>query len=51
MQNLIGRLSNDGELHKLLTEERMRTDVHRRNYAQLKLEYMKYYNKSLVNHC
>lgn len=41
MQNLLGRLSNDGELHKLLAEERMRTDVHKRNYAKLKLEYMK----------
>lgn len=41
MKDILSRLNSDAELHKLLSDERMRCETHKANYAKLKSEYMK----------
>lgn len=41
MEELLQRLADDAELHKLLSDEKMRSEIHRSNYEKLKAEYLK----------
>eukprot|EP00094_Tigriopus_californicus_P011231 TCALIF_10838-PA protein Name:"Similar to CCDC41 Centrosomal protein of 83 kDa (Homo sapiens)" AED:0.14 eAED:0.14 QI:0/0.62/0.44/0.66/1/1/9/0/652 len=41
MESIAQRLAGDGELHKLLTHEKMRNEVHKSNYEKLKAEFLK----------
>ena len=41
LTNVLQRLADDAELHKLLSDEKMRCEIHRSNYEKLKVEYLK----------
>ena len=41
MFDILRRLKDDSELHKLLVDERMRCQLHKTNYDKLKAEYTK----------
>ena len=41
LTNVLQRLADDAELHKLLSDEKMRCEIHRSNYEKLKAEYLK----------
>ena len=41
MVEVLQRLADDAELHKLLSDEKMRCEIHRSNYEKIKAEYLK----------
>jgi hypothetical protein len=41
MDEILHRLADDAELYKLLSQEKMRCELHRRNYEKLKVEYLR----------
>ena len=41
LNEVLQRLADDAELHKLLSEEKMRCEIHKSNYEKLKAEYLK----------
>lgn len=43
MVEVLQRLADDAELHKLLSDEKMRCEIHRSNYEKIKAEYLRYY--------
>ena len=38
---ILQRLADDAELHKLLSDEKMRCEIHRSNYEKIKAEYLR----------
>ena len=42
MVEVLQRLADDAELHKLLSDEKMRCEIHRSNYEKIKAEYLRY---------
>ena len=43
MVEVLQRLADDAELHKLLSDEKMRCEIHRSNYEKIKAEYLRYF--------
>lgn len=41
LEEILDRLTNDSELHKMLAEERMRCEMHKHNYEKIKAQYIK----------
>ena len=42
MGEILQRLADDAELHKLLSDEKMRCEIHKSNYEKIKAEYLRY---------
>ena len=41
LSEILQRLADDAELHKLLSDEKMRCEIHRSNYEKIKAEYLR----------
>ena len=41
MAEILQRLADDAELHKLLSNEKMRCEIHKSNYEKIKAEYLR----------
>ena len=41
MAEILQRLADDAELHKLLSDEKMRCEIHKSNYEKIKAEYLR----------
>ena len=42
MADILQRLADDAELHKLLSDEKMRCEIHKSNYEKIKAEYLRF---------